>query len=139
MKTSYRLSFFYGILGLVSGVFYREYTKLSGYYESTTLSVLHVHALALGMLFFLLLLVLNRQFGIDKMKGYTPWLILYNTGLLGVLVTMGVRGVLTVENMEFAGLNHIAGLFHALLGVSIIWFFILLKKALITESRDDVG
>lgn len=139
MKISYRLSFFYGVLGLILGVFYREYTKLSGYYESTTLSLLHVHALALGMLFFLLLLILNRLFSIEKVKGYKIWLVVYNIGLLGVMVTLGIRGVLTVENMEFAGLNHIAGLFHALLGGSIIWFFILLKKALTIESRDEVG
>lgn len=139
MKMSYRLSFFYGILGLVLGVFYREYTKLSGYYESTTLSVLHVHALTLGMLFFLVLLLLNRQFSIEKTKGYTPWLILYNIALLGLLVTLWVRGVVTVKNMEISGLNHIAGLFHALIGGSIIWFFILLKKAMKTQNGDDAG
>lgn len=39
-------------------------------------------------------------------------------------------GILQVSGEEFVGLNHIARLGHAILGMSLVWFMILLKKSL---------
>lgn len=128
MKKIYRASFIYALIGLALGVFYREYTKFNDFYEHTELSNLHVHALVLGMMFFLIVLLLDSSFKLSESKRFNGWFALYNVSLLGVLASMMTRGILTVNASDFSGLNHLAGSFHALLGISIIWFFIILKN-----------
>lgn len=64
MKKIAKLSFFYCILGLLLGVFYREYTKINGFTEHTVLSGLHTHVLVLGTFFFLILLLLEKFFAL---------------------------------------------------------------------------
>ena len=43
------LSVAYALLGMAGGVFYREYTKFSGYAGQTSLCFMHAHYLVLGM------------------------------------------------------------------------------------------
>ncbi len=52
MKKLYNASFTYLIIGLLSGIFAREYGKYKGILGSTLLNLLHTHTLVLG--FFLL-------------------------------------------------------------------------------------
>ena len=42
------LSILYAILGLASGVFYREFTKWNGFTGISSLRVMHVHYIVLG-------------------------------------------------------------------------------------------
>lgn len=60
-------------------------------------------------------------------------LITYNIGLLSLISTLVVRGILEVLNKDFIGLPHIAGTAHAILGISLIWFMIILKKSIFTK------
>lgn len=62
MKRLMNASIVYGILGLIGGVFYREFTKLNGFTSFTTSSVVHTHYLMLGMVFFLMLVLLEITF-----------------------------------------------------------------------------
>lgn len=62
MKRLMNASIVYGVLALVGGVFYSEFTKLNGFTGFTTLSVVHTHYLMLGMVLFLLLVVSKRIF-----------------------------------------------------------------------------
>ena len=90
MKKLFNLSFFYLILGLALGVFFREFTKFNNFTGITKLSSAHTH-------------------------------------------TLVARGILEVLNKDFIGLPHIAGTAHTILGISLIWFIILLKKSLFTK------
>ncbi|CUP14718.1 DUF2871 domain-containing protein [Clostridium sp. NSJ-49] len=128
MKKYVNLSIFYLVLGLVFGVFFREFTKLNGFIGITTLSALHGHALILGFIFFLIVLILDKLFEISKAKAYKGWLIAYNVSLVFMLITLLVRGILQVNGSDFAGLSHIAGLAHTMLGLSFIWFATILYK-----------
>lgn len=47
MKRLMDASIVYGVLGLIGGVFYREFTKFNGFTDFTTLSVVHTHYLML--------------------------------------------------------------------------------------------
>lgn len=58
----------YTILGLVSGIFYLEFTKMNEFTGVTQLSVLHTHLLVLGMFFFLIVLLLEKVFHLSKEK-----------------------------------------------------------------------
>jgi hypothetical protein len=78
MRKVYIFAFIYLVLGLVFGVFYREFTVLNGYTGVTQLSVMHTHSIAMGTLFLCIVLVLNKLFSIDKIKGYSIWFIVYN-------------------------------------------------------------
>lgn len=51
MKRLMNASIVYGVLGLIDGVFYREFTKLNGFTSFTTLSVVHTHYVMLNGIF----------------------------------------------------------------------------------------
>ena len=59
----------YMVLGLLSGVFYREFTRFNDFTGKTQLSVVHTHVLALGMLAFLIVLALDKQFQLNTLRG----------------------------------------------------------------------
>ena len=97
---------------------YRLYTA------KTTLSVIHTHYFMLGMVFFLLLLLLEKSFGFTGAKTGRA-LAVYHTGLNLTALLLGVRGVVQVRGMELArgldaAISGIAGSSHILLGVGLI-------------------
>ena len=133
MKKLFNLSFFYLILGLALGVFFREFTKLNDFSGATTLNVAHTHTLVLGFIFFLVIVILEKVFTISNIKYFNIWLITYNIGLLSLISTLVARGILEILNKDFAGLPHIAGTSHAILGLSLIWLMIILKKSIFSK------
>lgn len=132
MKKIFNLSMFYLIFGLCLGVFYREFTKFNNFTGKTFLSLLHTHLLVLGFIFFLIILLLDKNFNITSAKNFNKWLITYNVGLLYLVAMFLVRGILQVFGQELDGLNHISGLGHAILGISLIWFVFILKGSINT-------
>lgn len=130
MKRYLNLSAFYLVLGLVLGVFYREFTKMNGFEGQTVLGATHTHVLVLGFLFYLIVLVLEKCFQISDVRHFTKWLVFHNVSLIYMLGTLVARGVMQVLGTDFAGLSHIAGLSHAMLGVSLVWFVIIINKSI---------
>lgn len=133
MKKLFNLSFFYLILGLALGIFFREFTKLNDFTGVTTLSAAHTHTLVLGFIFFLVIVVLENVFTISNIKNFNIWLITYNIGLLSLISTLVTRGILEVLSKDFVGLPHMAGTSHVILGLSLIWFMIILKKSIFSK------
>lgn len=130
MKKYYNTAFIYLVLGLGLGVFYREFTKMLGFEGQTVLRGLHTHVIVLGFIFFIIVLLLEKNFNINGLKQSKVWFIFYNISFVAVIVTMLVRGILEVKGLDMAGLSHMAGLAHALMGGALIWFMILLGKAI---------
>ena len=135
MKKLFNLSFFYLILGLALGIFFREFTKFNTFTGITTLSTAHTHTLILGFIFFLILIILEKLFNISNTKYFTGWLITYNIGLLSLISTLVARGILEVLNKDFIGLPHIAGTSHVILAITFIWFMIILKKSICINKK----
>lgn len=133
MKKLFNLSFFYLILGLALGVFFREFTKLNDFSDATVLSATHTHTLVLGFIFFLVVIILEKVFNISTVKQFNIWLVVYNIGLLSLISTLVARGILEVLNKDFAGLPHMAGTSHAILGLSLVWFMIILRKSIFSK------
>lgn len=52
MKKYMNFSLIYAFAGLICGVFYREFTKLNGYNEVTTLGKAHAHLFVMGAIVF---------------------------------------------------------------------------------------
>lgn len=128
MKKVINTSFIYLILGLISGVFYREFTKL---YESITHSVLadlHVHFLVLGMMFFLIVLIMLKVSDLEQNVWFIRFFIVYNIAFPLMMIMMCVRGVLQTMQIEVStGVNGmiagIAGLSHIGMLVAFLCFF----------------
>lgn len=127
-------SFFYAILAMVGGVFFREFTKYNNFVGATALGKLHVHLFVLGMVFFLLVAILEKEFKISLDKRINKFFVIYNVGLLGMVVMLLVRGITQVNGMVLstamnASISGIAGLMHIVLAIGIVIFFMILKKA----------
>ncbi|MHA0855326.1 DUF2871 domain-containing protein [Paenibacillus sp. CMAA1364] len=128
MKKLYYTSFVYAILGLLSGLAYREITKHSDYNGETVMVAVHTHILVLGFLFFLIALILAKLFHIHEAKSFGAWYIVYNVGLLISVGTLATRGMLQINGGDISFLPHIAGLGHTILSASFIWFLLILGK-----------
>lgn len=124
MKKLVRVSMIYMILGLAFGVYYREFTKLNDFTGGTQLSVLHTHTLILGMFFFLIVLLMEKNFQIMAHKNYKKFYICYNIGLGMTLLMLLVHGTMTVLGYaDHAAISGIAGLGHIMLAVGLGYFF----------------
>lgn len=133
MKRYANTALLYAILAMVGGVFYREFTKFNGFTAKTTLSVVHTHYFLMGMVFFLLLLMLEKAFSFTGAKTGRV-LALYHVGLNLTAVMLVVRGVFQVLGTSLsAGMNAaisgIAGIGHILLGVSLILMLLQIKRS----------
>ncbi|OEH86680.1 hypothetical protein BHU72_10565 [Desulfuribacillus stibiiarsenatis] len=112
----------YMVLGLCSGLFYREYTKFHNYYGDTNLSVMHTHALTLGFLFFLIVICLEVTIRISRYKGFEAFFLYYNLGLIITILHLGWRGLLQIWGTTL-NIAHVAGFGHFLLSIGLIMFF----------------
>lgn len=128
LKSLQLTSLIYAILGLAAGIFYREFTKINDFDGQTLLKGLHTHILVLGFLFFLIVMILGKLFGVHQARSFKGWYWVYNLGFLLTVATMAARGFGQVKGLELIGLNHAAGLGHTILGAGFIWLLILLGK-----------
>lgn len=133
-------AFAYMVLGLVSGLFYREYTKATDTLGADTqLSTLHTHFLALGMIVFLVVLALDAIFQLSGRRSFTVFYWTYNIGLLMTVVMQAVRGILTLDGQDpaatTAAIPGIAGLGHMVLTVGLVALFVALRAGI----RDRVA
>ncbi len=132
MKRYINSALLYAILAMVGGVFYREFTKFNGFTDKTALSVVHTHYFLLGMIFFLLLLLLEKNFSFTNEKTGRV-LIAYHIGLNLMAVMLLVRGVAqvlapTIPSGMSAVISGIAGIGHILLGVSTVMLLVQIKS-----------
>lgn len=132
MKRYINAALLYAVLAMAGGVFYREFTKFNGFAGKTALSVVHTHYFLLGMVFFLLLLLLEKNFSFTGAKTGRV-LAAYHIGLNLTAVMFVVRGMVQVlEPALSAGMNAaisgIAGIGHILLGVSMVILLVQIKR-----------
>jgi hypothetical protein len=126
------------ILGLVSGLYYREITKAHDFSGDSQLGVVHTHLLALGMLFFLLVLALERSFALTESRLFRWFFWIYNAGLVVTVVVMTVRGTMTVlDRPGSEAIAGIAGLGHILLTAGLVLFFLNLGKRITVQQPAD--
>ena len=133
MKRYINSALLYAVLAMVGGVFYREFTKFNGFTAKTTLSVVHTHYFLLGMVFFLLLLLLEKSFSYTNAKTGRV-LAVYHIGLNLTAVMLVVRGVTqvmmpTLSSSINAAISGIAGIGHILLGVSLILLLVQIRHS----------
>ncbi len=139
MKRYVNLALLYAVFAMVGGVFYREFTKFNGFTARTTLGVVHTHYFLLGMVFFLLLLLLEKNFSFTGPKT-ARILAVYQVGLNLTAVMFVVRGVTQVLGTALstgmsAAISGIAGIGHILLGISLVLVLIEIKRSVLTAKE----
>ena len=135
MKRYMNTALLYAIFAIAGGVFYREFTKFNGFTAKTTLSVIHTHYFLLGMVFFLLLLLLEKSFSFTGAKTRRV-LIVYHIGLNLTAVMFVIRGVTqvlvpTLSSGMNAAISGIAGIGHILLGVSMVILLVQIRRSVL--------
>ncbi len=134
MKKIYYAALVYGILGLVSGLFFREYVKANDFSGQTELAVMHTHLLALGMMMMLIVLALEKVFVLSDTKWFKLFFWHYNGGLLLTVIMMLIIGMEQVAGHDVSPmLAGIAGLGHIILSVGIVFLFVALGKRIDTD------
>ena len=141
MKKLMDLGFMYAILAMVSGVFYREFTKFTGFQGKSVLSVTHVHLFALGTIVFLILGLFSLHTDLVEQKKFKVFLVLYNIGLPFMVIMLYVRGIMQVQALELSkGLNAaiagMAGISHMIMGAAVIVLFLCLRNLKVTHKAD---
>jgi hypothetical protein len=143
MKRLLNASFIYMLVGVASGLFYREFTKANDFTDATftQLSVVHTHLLTLGFIVLLIVLLLEKVFRITRSPRLFAWFFwLYNAGLILTAGMMVWHGILTVLGQEStAMIAGIAGLGHILLTAAMIVFFIALRRAVLGTAASGTA
>ena len=142
MKEIFNAAFTYMIIGVLSGLFYREFTKANDFPsgEFTQLGLVHTHLLTLGFIVLLIVLALDKVFGLSGSKLFSWFFWLYNVGVILTAGMMVWHGSLTVLGEESnAMIAGIAGLGHIALSVSLVLFFLVLRKKVVAASENSTG
>lgn len=134
IKKLINTAWIYALLAMAGGVFYREFTKFNGFSGRTTLAFVHTHLFLLGMIFFLIVALLQYHVDVAGDKRFKLFYIIFNIGLVitaAMLIWRGIPQVLAMELSKAmdASISGIAGLGHICIGVGIILYFLMLKKA----------
>lgn len=133
MKKIFNWAVVYAVLGIVAGVFFREFTKLNSFEGITSLSKMHVHLFTLGMLMFLIMMLFENAFRITESKTFNKFIVFYNIGVLGAVIMLLVRGIPQVLNMALnnamtMAISGVAGVFHIILCIGFIFMFKMIKE-----------
>ncbi len=133
MKKYIKISIVFLALALISGVFYREFTKAFDLeHVYSPLGLAHPHFLVLGVLFILVFGLISVKLNSEDNKLYSYGLIGYIVGVSGTGTMLIVRGIFNVllQTQKInkipadAAWSGIAGIFHIVLGISVLMMFI---------------
>lgn len=137
MKKLFYAAFAYMLVGVLSGLFYREFTKANDFPsgEFTQLGLAHTHLLTLGFIVLLIVLALEKQFTLSRSKLFGWFFWVYNAGVIVTSAMLIWHGSLTVLGQEGNGMiSGIAGLGHILLTAGMVLLFLCLRRALVRDG-----
>ena len=144
MKKLYYSAFTYLILALLTGIIWREITKILDVHTNTPLGSVHTHLFALGFMLFLILIIFEKLLSITADSKFTIFFVFYHIGLGLTASCMFVRGLtsILVEKGDFilsdgldSSISGMAGMGHMAVTVGLIILMLILKKQLFTASK----
>lgn len=130
---------FYMIIGLFSGFYYRELTKIHHFTGDTQLSLVHTHTLILGMFMFLILIGLEKVFRMSRFYLFNWFFIVYHLGVLTTIGMMVVKGTYQVIGKSFSpeAFAGFAGIGHTGMLAALLLLFFLLRQAILKDQQDQ--
>ena len=139
MKKLVKTAFIYAIIAMICGVIYREGSRFLELTEPNTWSFTHTHFFALGMFFFLIVVILEKEFSLTKDKKFKAFYIIYNIGLIITGIMLWMRGIADITESFYNSydkmISGISGIGHILLGIGIILFFIILNNKIKEKNK----
>ena len=138
MRKLYVAASAYLLVGVASGLFFRELTKLSGWPEGqpTQLGVAHTHLLTLGFIVLLTVLGLEKVFAISRSRLFPGFFWVYNAGVILTSGMLVLHGSLTVLGMETSkAIAGIAGTGHILVTAGLILLMLALRKPVFAAAE----
>ena len=117
MKKYINIAFVYGVFAMMSGVFYREFTKWNGYTGKTTLAFTHLHLFVLGSALFLLLALFSQITDLEQKKTFQYFLRMYNIALPFMIMMFFVRGIFQTLQIELS--SGISAMVSGIAGLSL--------------------
>ena len=139
MKKLVKTSFIYAIIAMICGVIYREGSRFLELTEPNTWSFTHTHFFVLGMFFFLIVVILEKEFSLTKDKKFKAFYIIYNIGLIITGIMLWMRGIADITESFYNSydkmISGISGIGHILLGIGIILFFIILNNKIKEKNK----
>ena len=139
MRKLFYAAFAYMLVGVASGLFYREFTKLNDFPEGqpTQLGLVHTHLLVLGFVVLMIVLLLEKAFVLSASRLFGWFFWIYNAGLVLTSAMLVWHGCLTVLGVESSkAIAGIAGLGHMLLAAGMLLLCLALRTRLfIREDR----
>lgn len=143
MKKLFYAASTYLVLGLASGLVYREVTKQNDHTSAdgfTQLSVVHTHLLTLGVIVLLIVLVLEKVFALSESKLFDWFFWVYNLGLVITTGVMTITGTLQVLGEETGkALAGISGSGHIIMTVGLILLFLALGKRVLGTPEESAA
>lgn len=123
------ISFSFLIMGLLGGVFYREFTKIYDFTDPGHLGKIHVHTLVLGFITLLILYAIVKNYSEEQIRVLKKPVHIYIAGLIFTLASMALIGIYEVVSMgqevvKQAALDGISGLGHIVLSVGLVWILL---------------
>lgn len=94
MKKYIKYSLVCAILGLLFGVYYREFTKGFDFTDYTMLRVIHPHVIVYGVIFIFLMGLILEKYEVKNKRFFDISFCCFNGGLLFTAIMMCVRGSL---------------------------------------------
>ena len=132
-------AFIYAIVAMLCGIIYREGSRFLELTEPNTWSFTHTHFFVLGMFFFLIVLILEKEFSLTKDKKFKAFYIIYNIGLIITGIMLWMRGIADITESFYNSydkmISGISGIGHILLGIGIILFFIILNNKIKEKNK----
>ncbi|PHK50030.1 DUF2871 domain-containing protein [Staphylococcus edaphicus] len=130
MKKLMYSSAFYTLLGLLSGLFYREMSKAENFSGYSQLNVTHTHLLVLGTIMFLIFMVIEYQLTLTAHKQlFNYFFYIFHLGVLVTVAMQFINGIAAMKDFSVSpAIAGIAGLGHIMITIAFILFFVLLNK-----------
>lgn len=120
------ISFINLIMGLIGGVFYREFTKFYDFTGANHLAKIHVHSLVLGFILLVAIYLLVEKLDKGKILEIKKPLYIFQSGFTLTMASMFVYGIYDVvglgkETINIMAISGISGLGHIILAVGLVW------------------
>ena len=120
------LSYTFLVMGLIGGVFYREFTKFYDYQAKNHLSKLHVHILILGFLLMMIIYIVSKEYDVKRILSLKKPIYVFISGFTFTMVNMTLFGIYDVvgEGKDIvirAALEGLSGIGHIVLSIGIVW------------------
>ena len=140
MKKVLNISLFYFILAMIMGVFYREFTKFTGFVGNTSLAYIHGHLMVLGTILYLVIALFAKQTNLLKEKFFNTFIVLNNSSLLLLTIMFLIRGIFQVRDISLTliadkAISGIAGISHICLALSIGILLYMIRNVMLNDEK----